>query len=82
MLPRKASRTEVSTHVAVDVSARVLANFKLQPGAVSETVEVTSTAPVLQADDASVGQVVDQRSVNNLPLNGATLPSWPSLPPE
>ena len=58
------------THVAVDVSARVLINFKLQPGAVGETVEVTSAAPVLQSEDASVGQVVDQRSVNNLPLNG------------
>jgi hypothetical protein len=63
-------KTEVQTHVVVDVSARVLINFKLQPGATSETVEVTSAAPVLQAEDASVGQVVDQRNVNNLPLNG------------
>jgi len=66
----KGFKTEVSTHVAVDVSARVLANFQLQPGAVSETVEVNTTAPVLQAEDASVGQVIDQRNVNNLPLNG------------
>src|SRR5258708_2725912 len=63
-------KTEIQTHVAVDVSARVLANFKLQPGAVSETVEVTTSAPVLQSEDASVGQVVNERSVNNLPLNG------------
>jgi len=63
-------KTEVQTHVVVDVSARVLVNFKLQPGAATETVEVTSAAPVLQAEDASVGQVVDQRNVNNLPLNG------------
>jgi Carboxypeptidase regulatory-like domain len=63
-------KTEVQTHVVVDVSARVLINFKLQPGSTSETVEVTSSAPVLQAEDASVGQVVDQRNVNNLPLNG------------
>lgn len=63
-------KTEVQTHVIVDVSARVLQNFSLQPGAVSETVEVTSATPVLQSQDASVGQVVDQRSVNNLPLNG------------
>ncbi len=66
----KGFKTEVATHVVVDVSARVLANFQLQPGAVSETVEVSTTAPVLQAEDASVGQVVDQRNVNNLPLNG------------
>ena len=60
----------VQTHVVVDVSARVLENFKLQTGAVTESIEVTSAAPVLQSQDASVGQVVDQRSVNNLPLNG------------
>jgi hypothetical protein len=63
-------KKEVQLHVVVDVSARVPVNFKLQPGAVSETVEVTSEAPVLQSQDASVGQVVDQRSVNDLPLNG------------
>ena len=63
-------KREAQTHIAVDVSARVLINFKLQPGSVAETIEVTSSAPVLQSEDASVGQVVDQRSVNNLPLNG------------
>jgi hypothetical protein len=63
-------KTQVQTHVVVEVSARVLLNFTLQPGATTETVEVTSSAPVLQAEDASVGQVVDQRNVNNLPLNG------------
>src|ERR1700722_4440464 len=63
-------KTEVQIHATVDVSARVLINFKLEPGAVTETVEVNTTAPVLQAEDASVGQVVDQRNVNNLPLNG------------
>ena len=63
-------KKEIQLHVGVDVSARVPVNFKLQPGAVSEMVEVTSAAPVLQSQDASVGQVVDERSVNNLPLNG------------
>jgi hypothetical protein len=63
-------KTEIQNHVVVDVSARVLQNFSLQPGAVTETVEVTSAAPVLQSQDASVGQVVGQREVNDLPLNG------------
>src|SRR5215469_13762378 len=31
----------VQTHVVVDVSARVLQSFQLQPGAVTQTVEVT-----------------------------------------
>jgi Carboxypeptidase regulatory-like domain/TonB dependent receptor len=63
-------KSVVQPHVAVDVSSNVLRNFTLQPGAVSETVEVTSAAPLLQSQDASVGQVVNQQSVNNLPLNG------------
>src|ERR1700682_169209 len=63
-------KSVVQPHVAVDVSSNVLRNFTLHPGAVSETVEVTSAAPLLQSQDASVGQVVNQQSVNNLPLNG------------
>ena len=42
----------------------------MKPGEVTETIEVTAAAPVLQSQDASVGQVVDSRSVNDLPLNG------------
>jgi len=66
----KGFKTVVQTHVTVDVSANVLVNFKLQPGSVTETIEVTAAAPVLQTQDASVGQVVDARSANDLPLNG------------
>ncbi|HET6178541.1 MAG TPA: carboxypeptidase-like regulatory domain-containing protein, partial [Candidatus Sulfotelmatobacter sp.] len=63
-------KTTSTIHVAVDVSSNVLINFKLQPGSVSETIEVTSEVPLLQTQDASVGQVVNQKSVNDLPLNG------------
>ena len=63
-------KTSSETHIVVDVSSNVLRNFKLQPGAVTETVEVTSEAPLLQSQDASVGQVVNQKNVNDLPLNG------------
>jgi hypothetical protein len=63
-------KTATETHVAVDVSSNVTRNFKLQPGNVSETIEVTSQAPLLQSEDASVGQVVNQKNVNDLPLNG------------
>jgi Carboxypeptidase regulatory-like domain/TonB dependent receptor/TonB-dependent Receptor Plug Domain len=63
-------QTVSETHVTVNVGANVVVNFTLKPGSVSETVEVTSAAPVLQTQDASVGQVVDARNINNLPLNG------------
>jgi hypothetical protein len=63
-------QTTTQRHIEVNVGAALLLNFTLKPGAVSETVEVTSTTPQLQTQDASVGQVVDGRTVNNLPLNG------------
>ena len=63
-------QTTTTRGVAVNVGENVVENFTLKPGAVTETVEVTSSAPVLQSQDASVGQVIDSKSVNDLPLNG------------
>jgi len=62
--------TIVRTHVTVNVGENVVADFTLKPGNVTTTVEVTAAAPVLQSQDASVGQVIDSKSVNDLPLNG------------
>jgi hypothetical protein len=63
-------QTTTQRNVPVNVGENVVANFTLKPGNVTETIEVASTAPVLETQDASVGQVVDSRSVNTLPLNG------------
>jgi len=63
-------QTTTQRHVTVNVSSNVVVNLALKPGQVTETVEVTSTTPQLQTQDASVGQVMDSRNVNNLPLNG------------
>jgi hypothetical protein len=62
--------TIVRPHLAVNVGESVVSDFTLKPGNVTTTVEVTAAAPVLQSQDASVGQVIDSRSVNDLPLNG------------
>jgi hypothetical protein len=62
--------TSEQRHIAVNVGSEIVVDFALKPGQVSEIVEVTSTTPVLETQDASVGQVVDSRSVDNLPLNG------------
>ena len=37
--------------------------FALKPGSVSQTVEVTAAAPLLQSQDASVGQVINSHEV-------------------
>jgi len=61
---------EVQESVTVDVQQRVVVDFTLHPGGITQTVEVTGAPPQLQTQDASVGQVVAAREVNNLPLNG------------
>ncbi|HSY12582.1 MAG TPA: TonB-dependent receptor, partial [Verrucomicrobiae bacterium] len=42
----------------------------LKPGAVSETVTVTTAAPLLQTGDGSVQQVISASTIDNTPLNG------------
>ena len=42
----------------------------LEVGAVSETVTVTGDAPLLETTNADVGQIVDNKRLNELPLPG------------
>ena len=55
------------SNIRVDVSDHVGLNLKLKPGNVSQTVEVTSEAP-LQTEDASTGQVFTTSQLEDLPL--------------
>ena len=43
-------------------------NVQMKVGKISETVEVTGAAPVLQTEDAQVGTVMDANSIANLAL--------------
>jgi Carboxypeptidase regulatory-like domain len=61
---------KATTHVTVNVQDQVRADFRLQTGAITETVEVTAAAPQLQTQDASVGTVATREQINDLPLNG------------
>src|SRR5256885_1829224 len=63
-------QTITQTGVEVNVGADVVVNFALKPGQVTEIVEVSAAPPVLETQNGSVGQVVDSKSVNELPLNG------------
>ncbi len=52
------------------IQQNLVVDFTLQPGNVSQVIEVTSAPPQLQTEDASVGSVVEGKSINSLPLNG------------
>lgn len=57
-------------NIRLDVSQIYSANFKLAVGQVSSTVEVQATPPPLDSSNATLGQVIDTRTVVDLPLNG------------
>jgi hypothetical protein len=61
--------TIIQQNVHVDVSQTVGLNFSLKPGAVNESVTVTSE-PDMQTEEASTGQVFSAAVVNDLPLDG------------
>lgn len=56
--------------ITVQTETTTTINIALQVGDVSQTVEVTAQTPLLQTETSSLGQVVDQRKTNELPLNG------------
>jgi hypothetical protein len=57
-------------NLTVNVGQHLLVNVQLKPGSSTETVEVSAAPPQLQTEEASVGQVMTEKSVNSLPLNG------------
>ena len=60
----------VQSHITLNLQQQLVVDLTLKPGAVTQTIEVTAAPPALQTQNASVGQVVNARAVNNLPLNG------------
>ncbi|HEY7181065.1 MAG TPA: carboxypeptidase regulatory-like domain-containing protein, partial [Blastocatellia bacterium] len=57
-------------NISVNVDQIVRAEFDLTVGNVSDVVEVEAGAAALDTETASIGQVVSQRQVTQLPLNG------------
>ena len=55
-------------HPAIDIALAV--------GDTGSVVEVTTDTPLLQNDDASIGQVFTEKQVQDLPLNGRTPMSY------
>lgn len=59
-----------SKNVEVQVQQTVRLDFTLEVGQVNQSVEVSATADLLQSENASMGTVVENQAVTELPLNG------------
>ena len=54
--------------VQVQIGTRI--DVALEVGAQTQTVEVTAETPLLTPNSATLGQIVDERKTNEIPLNG------------
>src|SRR5580698_8752499 len=61
------------TNVVVQVQQDTHIDAAMTVGQVSELVEVTAETPLLQAETSSLGQVIEERKANELPLNGRNI---------
>src|SRR3984885_15072420 len=62
--------TVVQEHLHLNVQQRLDVPITLKLGGVTQTVAVTTAPPVLQTQDASLGQVISTQTINDTPLNG------------
>jgi hypothetical protein len=59
-----------SNAVNVQVGQSLRQDFHMEVGAVTQSVTVTASTAMLQVENASLGTVIENQAVNQLPLNG------------
>jgi hypothetical protein len=68
--------TKSVSDIVLAVGAQQVLNFAMKVGTISERVEISTLAPDLQLASSAIGNVVDSKTVVELPLNGR---SWTDL---
>ena len=67
------SDPEVHSGILLTLGRVAIVNMELQVGAITQTVEVTGEAPLVQTTDATVGYLVNDTTIRDMPLNGRDL---------
>ena len=60
----------VQSGIVLQVGNNVQVNVTLQVGAVTQEVQVSANAAMVETQDTSISEVIDQRRIIDLPLNG------------
>ena len=64
----KGFQAQITHGIQVHVQGSVTQDYALSVGNVSEQLTVTASTPLLQAESASISQIVDSKAINDLPL--------------
>src|SRR5438093_9079814 len=62
-------RRAARTNVTVQINTTVVVDFTLEVGDLTDEIEVRANAPLLETTSGTIGKVVDNRRILELPLN-------------
>src|SRR6267142_4817352 len=74
-------KTVTVTQLELNIQDNVVRNVALQVGSIAETVTITADEFHMNTTDGSVGTVMDQAYVENMPLNGRSFQDLVLLTP-
>ena len=63
-------KRQLVSNMSVEVGRTIEKDFSLEVGTLEQNVNVTADTPVIETTTMSVGQVINQRTVQEIPLNG------------
>lgn len=74
-------KTLEQTGVVVQVGSTTRSDLTLQVGDVSQMIEVTGAQPLIQTDTTTLGGVIEQSTIKNMPLSGRNVNDLLTLVP-
>ncbi len=74
-------KTSVINALPIEIGKTANGSMVLAVGGATETIEVSTLPPQLQTQEATVGQVIDQKQISDLPLNGRNVLQLATLAP-
>jgi len=63
-------QTEVRTGIRLTIGREAVVDFSLAVGEISERVQVTGDAPIIETTSSTIAGLVDDKKIRDLPLNG------------
>jgi hypothetical protein len=66
-------KQSLTESVRLQANRTVRLEITLEPGEISQRVEVQAAAPVINTESATIGNILESQVITSLPLNGRTL---------
>src|SRR5712672_236743 len=77
----KGFKTIERDNVVLEVGKEVRVDLSLAPGAVSDTITITESVPLVETTNATLGGTLDNAEISDMPLNGRNYQDLMSLRP-